>query len=530
MNAYVANTWQLTKFFLKTVKLRAFIWILSIITLTVATPLSFVGLYDSEAEINAMAQTMENPAMIAMLGPADLNNYTIGVMTAHQMLLFTAVAVGAMSILLTTFLTRADEEDGRMELLHALSIGRAAPLVAAMIVMIAINVILGITTAAGLYALQIETMGLEGSLLYGLALTGTGLVFTGITAIFAQVSENTRGTSGMAFAVLLTSYLVRAVTDISNPDLSWASPLGWVSKAEAYAANNWLPFILMVCLFLLASSASFVFYVRRDLGRGMIASRSGKSYGSALLRNPLGLIIRLQRTSFTIWILVLFVTGASYGSVLGDLDAFFAENEAFSQMLAAEGSLSLIEAFMPMLIIVLVLLSAIPTIMSFNRLRGEEKKERLDLLLARPLARVKLILSFILVAALTAFFMMSAAALGLYTTGNAVVEGGLALSTIYGATLAYYPAMLVLIGLSALLVGVLPKATAFIWAFLAYTFVVAYLGDIFQLPDWAGYATPFSFVGDVPLESVSTLTLILISTVALLLASVGMWRFKERDI
>ncbi len=45
---------------------------------------------------------------------------------AHQMLLLTAMAVGIMSILLVTRHTRADEEDGRIEMIRSLPAGRLA--------------------------------------------------------------------------------------------------------------------------------------------------------------------------------------------------------------------------------------------------------------------------------------------------------------------------------------------------------------------------------------------------------------------
>ena len=48
----------------------------------------------------------------------------------------------------------------------------------------------------GLYALGIESMDLEGSLLYGAALGATGIFFTAVTAIFAQLSENSEGRLG----------------------------------------------------------------------------------------------------------------------------------------------------------------------------------------------------------------------------------------------------------------------------------------------------------------------------------------------
>ncbi len=53
------------------------------------------------------------PAMISMIGPAyGIRNYHMGAVMAHQMLLFTAVAVAIMNILLGVRHTRNDEELG----------------------------------------------------------------------------------------------------------------------------------------------------------------------------------------------------------------------------------------------------------------------------------------------------------------------------------------------------------------------------------------------------------------------------------
>src|SRR5699024_2905151 len=142
------------------------------------------------------AQTMANPAMTAMLGHGNIENYTIGAMMAHQMLLFTALAVGLMSILLVSRHTRGDEEDGRMELIRSLPTGRLSYLNASLIVSLGTSIVLALINGLGLYALGVESMDLEGSMLYGLALGATGMFFAGVTAVFAQLSESSRETIG----------------------------------------------------------------------------------------------------------------------------------------------------------------------------------------------------------------------------------------------------------------------------------------------------------------------------------------------
>src|SRR5699024_5363293 len=240
-----SNTGKLMGFMLRQDRFRMLIWLLALTFFTLGVPLAFLDLYPSQADRNAMAVTMENPAMTAMVGPGDMENYTIGAMTAHQMLLLTAVVVGLMNILLMNRHTRADEEDGRLELIQALPVGKLANLNASFINLILLNSLLAIMAGVGLYALGIDSMGLSGSLLYGLTLGMTGMFFAGVTALMTQITENARTAFGFSLALLLIAYLIRAIGDVSNEALSWISPLGWVTAAEVYSDNNWWVLLLL---------------------------------------------------------------------------------------------------------------------------------------------------------------------------------------------------------------------------------------------------------------------------------------------
>ena len=102
-----------------------------------------------------MAETMRNPAMAAMVGRGyGLDNYTNGAMMAHQMLLFTGIAVAIMCILLVARHTRKDEEDGRIELIRSLPTVRLSSLNATLLVMLGVNVVIALLIGFGLYALQ----------------------------------------------------------------------------------------------------------------------------------------------------------------------------------------------------------------------------------------------------------------------------------------------------------------------------------------------------------------------------------------
>jgi ABC-2 type transport system permease protein len=89
-----AKTGVLSKFIVRRDRLWIPLWIIGISFFTLIVPIAFADLYPSQQDRDAMAETMRNPAMTAMVGPGDLNHYTIGAMTAHQMLLFTRLSSG----------------------------------------------------------------------------------------------------------------------------------------------------------------------------------------------------------------------------------------------------------------------------------------------------------------------------------------------------------------------------------------------------------------------------------------------------
>ncbi|WP_156809591.1 hypothetical protein [Gracilibacillus halophilus] len=164
----LAFQWRLNRF-------RFLVWSVALVFVTVVTASAFTGLYQSDAERQAAAETMKNPAMIAMIGPGyGVDNYTNGAMMAHEMFLFTAMVFAIMSILFVSKHTRAEEEDGRNEWLRSLPVGRLAPLTATVILVSALNIIVGVLIGGSLSVANIEGIPVEGSILYGVSLAVTG--------------------------------------------------------------------------------------------------------------------------------------------------------------------------------------------------------------------------------------------------------------------------------------------------------------------------------------------------------------------
>ncbi|WP_084380304.1 ABC transporter permease [Sutcliffiella cohnii] len=526
-----SNNELLFKFMLKRNRYRMVIWILSFLLISIATAGSFEGLYKSDVERQAIAETMKNPAMIAMVGPGyGLDNYTTGAMMAHQMLLFTAIVVAIMSILFVTSLTRSEEEDGQLELLRSLPVGRLANLLATFKLMIILNCLLAIIIGVGLTSLNISSMDAQGSFLYGASLGATGLIFSAITALMAQLSQTSRGTLTLSFMLLGFGYLIRAIGDVSNSLLSNVSPLGWILSTEVYVQNNWTPIFWTILLAVLLSLISLYLQAIRDVGSSFLRTKSGKKNASPLLLSTLGLAFTLQRTSIIAWSIAMLLLGLSYGSVFGDLENFFGSNEMLSEMLAPIEGLSLTEQFLTMLMCIISLICTVPPVMFFLKLKGEEKKNRIDHLLSKAVSRNQLLFSYVFISILSSVMLLLLSILGLFFASSLVMEEPIQIVVLLKSGMVYLPSVWLMISITIFIYGFKPQLTAVIWIYLGYSFFVVYLGGLLQLPEWMSMLSPFGHIPQFPVENIHIAPLMTLFLISLIVTFFGARAFRIRDI
>ncbi|WP_330949379.1 ABC transporter permease [Virgibacillus sp. MG-45] len=512
-------------------RIRLFIWIAAITATTLGTASSFSGLYVNENERQLLAETMINPAMIAMVGPSTgLDNYTFGAMLAHQMLLFTAITVAIMNILFITRHTRADEEEGNIEMIRSLPTGRLSNLTAVLTVALISNALIMVIIGAGLPLLQIDSIDWNGSILYGAVLGATGFFFAAITTLFAQLSDNAKGTIGFSFTLLIVSYLIRAIGDVSNDTLSAFSPLGIILDTHVFVLNDWWPLAILGMLTVLIALCAVYLHAIRDLGAGFFPTKPGRVHASRWLQSPSGLAIRLQRTGIIAWAIGMYVLGASYGSVLGDLDTFFADNEVMQDFLAPIPGVSLTDQFISLLLTIMAMIGTIPVLLSLLKLKGEESKHRLESMLALPISRYQLLGSYFMIAMLLSIFMNLLAVLGLWSVGNTVLDNGLSLMTLIKSDIVYLPAIWVMVGVAIVLLGTTPKQTGFIWLYLTYSFIVVYMGDLFQFPTWMKKASPFGYVPQMPVEDMRVTPVLSLFVIAIIMMIAGFLFYRKRDL
>ena len=170
-------------------RVRLPIWIVAIVLLVLFTAGSVKGLYKTQAELVAAAAPMYgNAAVIALNGPTYAID-TYGGQMVFQVGSFGYVAVALMGMFLVGRHTRADEEEGRTELIRATVVGRNAPVTAALVVAALTYTLLGVLITIAMLS---QDVGVEGSILFGVAMGAFGMFFACLTAVTAQVTEHNR--------------------------------------------------------------------------------------------------------------------------------------------------------------------------------------------------------------------------------------------------------------------------------------------------------------------------------------------------
>lgn len=526
-----ANTLKLVRFILRRDRISLPIWLISIIGFTAIMPVLFDSMYQSHEERQAMATTMDNPAITVMLGPGyGLDNYTIGAMTAHYMLLWMAAVVAIMNIFFVSRHTRADEESGRLELVRSLPVGRLSKLSATLIVAVKFNFIIGILSGLGLYATGVESIDLQGSLLFGAVLAVTGILFATVTALFAQLASTSRGTLAYSFVFLIVAYIVRGIGDVSNETLARISPLGLILRTETYVNNYWWPIWIILIEAVVVGFLAFYLNSIRDLGSGFIPTRPGRKTASIFLHGSLGLSWRLVRNMLIAWIAGVFLIAVAYGSIFGDIEGYLSSNQLLQAAFDNSSGDSLTEQFIPFLMVIMTMISAIPVISATLKVRSEEKHEYMEHLLVRAVSRYRIMANYLLIAFITSVTVCFLTAVGFWSASSSVLDNPIAFATFLKASMVYLPALWIMMGVGAFLVGFFPSLTSLAWVYLGYCFFASYFGQLIDLPEWMGKLTPFGYIPRLPLEDMDWSNVITLTIVAIVLVVGGLIGYRRRDI
>ena len=509
-------------------------WIGALWLTTVAT----VAAYDRVVPPGANVQvTMDalggNPTMRAMLGP-PFNLVTAGGFTMWRVGTFVAAAAAAMAALGVIRATRAEEEDGRIELLRAGAIGRHAPLAAAVTVASAACLLLGGLIAA---VMSRTAPPAAGAVATGAGIALVSFVFVGVGAVAAQVTESARSARGLAMSGLGAAYLLRAVADGSSADsplrpLNWLSPLDWAALVRPYAGERWWVLALPLTLGLVLVGAAFVLEDRRDHGAGLQPAKPGPARAASSLASAWGLSLRLHRSTLVGWTASILVFGLTLGSLSDAFGTMLADTPELAEMFRrmGGGAQVLRDAFYTAMLGILVVVLAMLGVSVLGRLRREEEVGRAEAVLATAISRRELALSH-LVPALVAPAVLTLVAGATLAVPDALRGGGLDVVVHTAvAGLALVPGIWVVVGVAMVLHGWAPRWVSLGWALVGWSLFIVWIGEILNLPSWLIQLTPFAALPRMPAEAMAWTPVLIESALAIALVGLGLAGYRRRDI
>jgi ABC-2 type transport system permease protein len=506
-------------------------WVLLFVVMAWSSAAATINLYpDVTSRIAAAAAVNHNTALRALYGPV-WNEASLGEISLFKLNALGAALVAVLSLLLITRHTRAEEEQGRLELLGAGVTGRFAALTAAMVVVLGTDLALAVLTWASLVAAGLPAAGAAA---FGASWALAGCCFAAVAAVTAQLSSGARAANGLAAAVLGASYVVRAIGDAA-PDggprwLSWLSPVGWAEQMRAFADTRWWVLGIGVLFTALLTIGAYGLLGRRDLGSGLLADSSGPARASRRLRGPISLAVRLQRGTLLAWTAAYTVLGLVLGNLATSAGDFLNSPQAREFLQKLGGQKGVIDAFFSTEFSFAAVITSVFAIQSVLRLRSEEAAGRADPVLGTAIERPRWVASHLLVSVLgSAWLLGYVGALAGIGYGAQIGDMG-QVARLLGAALAQLPAVLVMAGLTLAAFGVSPRLAIAGWAALVVFLVIGELGPLIELDQRVMDVSPFAHVPKLPGGEFSATPLIWLAGTALALLLAGFVTLQRRDL
>jgi ABC-2 type transport system permease protein len=408
-------------------------------------------------------------------------------------------------------------------------VGRHAPLTAALLVALIAN-----GAVAGLVALMMiadPIFSTGGSLLFAAGCFASGLAFAGLTAAIVQVTEYSRtATSLAAGGGLGLAFMIKALGDMGHEHgtlLSWFSPMAWPQQTAPFVLNRWWPLALSLAFAVVTAALGYALAARRDVGAGLIAPRAGKARAKGWLGTPVGLAWRLERRTIMWWAIGLGLLGMSMGA--------FAERAVPGEMpeallLVLGGAENIVAGYLAYLGVFMATIAAVHAVLAMQGRRAEETGGRGEPILATAVSRWSWLGANLLVGAIGVVIIMAVAGAMTGLGAASALGDNTLIWEVTAAHLNHVPPVLVVLGVVALLFGVLPRATGASWAVVAYGFMMGTFGALMNLPHVAFDLSPFEHPARMPLEEFDLVPVAVLVAIAAVLVAAGFVGFRRRDL
>ena len=491
--------------------------------LYLVTGLSIASLYDTPEKLAAYAASVGD-SMVMLIGRiAGLE--TLGGVLANESASIFSFVIPIMAIALTIGFTRREEESGRTELLTAGRVGRLAPTAAGLVVVVGVSLILGLTIWAATLAFDVDR---SGAVLYAASLVATGWVYAAMTAALAQVFAHARTVWIVALALFGLTLITRGIGVLRQSWLSWTSPLGWQGLVRPFGNSSPVPLVVAVAVAGCLAALSLWLARRRDVGAGMMPTRTGPAAATRWRASPVGVAVHQHLGATVAWTIGVVALMIMYGGLMNVVVETIESNPALAVFLG--DSDTIIDSIVQMLVVFGGFLGAGFALQTLGGLRGEETSGRIEVSLASGRSRYAWLATHAVVVLVgTAVVVLAGSAAFAFSSSAVLHDPELAGRALEAGAWQTVAAM-VFAGISIGLFGVAPRLQALAWVAFVVATVVTFMGPALRLTEAQMRLSPFGAVGTPPAGPVDTVGVAVLVAVTAVLVAGGLVGFRRRDV
>ncbi len=502
------------------------------VLVTVTAVLGYAAAYPDPADRVTLARSIgSNPGLTALFGQTRALETMAG-FTEWRVVLALALVGAIWAMFATTRVLRGEEDAGRAEVVLAGPVTRRGAAAATLAGLVAVWLLCTATTVVGLVVGSGRDLGPGPAALLGLTLTGPAAVMIGVGAVTSQLAATRRRATGIAAAVLGLSYGIRVVAD-STPDLRrlrWSTPLGWLEEVRPLTGADVLPLVLMWLLAATLGAVAVWLVTRRDSGEGVWSADTSARPRTALLTGPFGLAVRLARGQAVSWALGL----VGFGALIGLVARTASEAMASSTGTELLGRLGVEDAgaraYTGVSFVIVTLALGLVAAGQVAALRDEEASARLDVVLSRPVGRLRWLAGRVAVACGLVALAAAGAVVGTGLAGS-VGDLGVATGDLVVAGVNAVPAALLVLGFGVLVFGAAPRAAASVtYAYVAGSFLLETVGAAVELPGLLLDLSVLHHVSPAPAVDPDWRAAAAMVAIGILAAAVGAVAFTRRDL
>jgi ABC-2 type transport system permease protein len=441
------------------------------------------------------------------------------------------IVVASWAMLTAVRLTRGEEDAGRAELVLSRPLTARNALAANLLVMT--------VTAAGVGAfgaVPFLVLGepVAGAIAWAIGLALFTVVAAAIGALVAQVFAPRRRATAVGLALVALAYLLRAVANSAHSRswLSTLSPFGWLDRVHVYGGDDWRWLLAPAVFAALVGAVAILLCKHRDTGAPLLRSKENHESRLRLLGGPARFGWRLSSGVLLAWTLTLTVCAVVFGLMTQAVVDFINQDDAYRKMIQSMG----MDVSVPTVGFVSYI--AAFTALPFAAFTGwrvgavwqEESAGRLNNLLVRGVVRWRWLATTAIDALVATAILVVVTTLGVWAGAKfsgAPVGAGQVIEPFAGTI----PVVVLFVGISVLMYGVLPQLTIAAPVTLAVvSYVLDMVGSSLKWPGAVVGISPFHHLAQLPSQPMAPTAIVVMVAAGLLAASVGVVAFARRDL